>query len=82
MNIIPNDKTIFVFEFYEFEFSEFECFSWISHSLIIVLLAWTHKKVYVNMAPINSEKREAGKINKRCPTLDEKSKILDEVKKR
>ena len=34
------------------------------------------------MAPINSKKREASKLNKRCLTLDEKIKILDEVKKR
>ena len=57
--------TNFVSEFPEFEFSEFECFGSISHSLIIVLLAWTHKKVYINMASINSEKRDAGKLNKR-----------------
>ena len=34
------------------------------------------------MASINSKKREAGKLNKRCLTLDEKIKIFDEVKKR
>ena len=34
------------------------------------------------MASINSKKREAGKLNKRCLTLDEKIKISDEVKKR
>ena len=34
------------------------------------------------MASINSKKREAGKLNKRCLTLDEKIKILDKVKKR
>ena len=34
------------------------------------------------MASINSKKREAGKWNKRCLTLDEKIKILDGVKKR
>ena len=34
------------------------------------------------MASINSKKREAGKLNKRCLTLDEKIKTLDEVKKR
>ena len=28
------------------------------------------------------KKREAGKLNKRCLTLDENIKILDEVKKR
>ena len=33
------------------------------------------------MASINSKKREAGKLNKQCLTLDEKIKILDEVKK-
>ena len=31
---------------------------------------------------ISSKKREAGKLNKRCWTLDEKIKILDVVKKR
>ena len=34
------------------------------------------------MTSINSKKREAGNLNKRCLTLDEKIKILDEVKKR
>ena len=77
MNFIPNENANFVFEF-----SEFERFGSISHSLITVLFAWTHKKVYINMASINSKKREAGKLNKRCLTLDEKIKILDEVKKR
>ena len=41
MNLIPNEKTNFVFEF-----SEFECFVSISHSLITVLLGWTHKNVF------------------------------------
>ena len=34
------------------------------------------------MASIKSKKQEAGKLNKRCLSLDEKFKILDEVKKR
>ena len=34
------------------------------------------------MTSISSKKREAGKLNKRCLTLDEKIKILDVVKKR
>ena len=34
------------------------------------------------MASISSKTREAGKLNKRCLTLDEKIKILDIVKKR
>ena len=34
------------------------------------------------MASINSKKREGGNLNKQCLTLDEKIKILDEVKKR
>ena len=34
------------------------------------------------MASINSKKREAGKLKKRCLTLDEKIKILDDVKQR
>ena len=34
------------------------------------------------MASISSKKREAGKLNKRCLTLDEKIKILDVLKKR
>ena len=33
------------------------------------------------MASIGSKKREAGKLRKRCLTLDEKIKILDKVKK-
>ena len=33
------------------------------------------------MASISSKKREAGKLNKRCLTLDKKNKILDVVKK-
>ena len=81
MNVILNENASFVFEFSEFEFSKFECFGSVSHSLVTVLLAWTHKKVYINMTSINSKKRETGKFNKRCLTLDEKIKILDEVKK-
>ena len=77
MNVIPNENTNFVFEF-----SEFECFGSISHLLITVLLARTHKKVHINMASINSKKREAVKLNKRCLILNEMIKILDEVKKR
>ena len=34
------------------------------------------------MTSISSKKREAGKLNKRCLTLGEKIKILDEVMKR
>ena len=34
------------------------------------------------MTSINSKKREADKLYKRCLALDEKVKILDEVKKR
>ena len=71
MNVIQNENTNFVFEF-----SEFECFGSSSHSLITVLLAWTHRNVYINMASINLKKREAGKLNKRCLTLDEKMTIL------
>ena len=40
------------------------------------------QKVNSDMSSINSKKREAGKFNKRCLTLDEKIKILDELKKR
>ena len=76
MNAIPNKNTNFFFEL-----SEFECFCSILHSLITVLLAWTHKKVFINMASINSKKREANKLNKRYLALDKKIKILDEVKK-
>ena len=50
MKVIPNEHTNFDFKFSVFEFSEFECFGSISHSLITVLIAWTHKKVYINMA--------------------------------
>ena len=53
-------------------------FGSILYSLITVLLALIHKNVYINMASINSKKREAGKLNKPC----EKTKILDDVKKR
>ena len=74
--VIPNENTKSVFEFFEFK-----CFSSISNSLITVLPAWTHKKVYINMVSINSKIREGSKLNKRCLTLDEKIKILDEVKK-
>ena len=78
----PSKNTNFAFESSEFGFSEFECFGSISHSLITVLLAWTHKKIYIDIASISSKNREAGKLNKRCLTLDEKIKILVEVKKR
>ena len=40
------------------------------------------QKIYIDIASINSKNREAGKLNKRCLTLDEKIKILVEVKKR
>ena len=40
------------------------------------------QKSYINIESINSINREAGKLNKRCLILDEKIKILDEVKKR
>ena len=40
------------------------------------------QKVNIDMSSISSKKREAGKFNKRCLTLDEKIKILDELKKR
>ena len=83
MNVIPNEKINFIFKFFEFKFSKFECFGSISHSLITILLAaWTYKKAYINMASINSKKRKAGKLNKRCLTLDKKIKVLDKVKKR
>ena len=77
MNVIPNESTNSVSEF-----SEFECLDSISHSLITALLAWTHKKVYINMTYIKSKNREAGKLNKRFLTLDEKIKISNEEKKR
>ena len=77
MNVIPNENTNSAFKF-----SEFECFGSISHSIIRVLLACKHKNVYINMTSINSKKREAGKLNQLCLTLDEKIKILDAVKKR
>ena len=40
------------------------------------------QKIYINIASINSKNREAGKLKKRCLTLDEKIKILNKVKKR
>ena len=39
-------------------------------------------EVDINMASINVKRRESGKLNKRCLKLDEKMKILDEVKKK
>ena len=51
MNFILNENTKFVFEFTEFEY-----FGSISLSLITALVVWTHKKVYINMASINSKK--------------------------
>ena len=77
MNVIPNENANF-----DSEFFEFDDFGSISYSLITVLLAWTHKKVYINMTSINVKKRETGKLHRRCQTSDEKIKILDEVKKR
>ena len=74
VNVIPNENTTFIFEFSEFEFSKFECFGSTSHLLITVLLAWTHKKAYINMASISSKKWEAGKL-KRCLTINEKIKL-------
>ena len=39
-------------------------------------------EVNINVVSINVKKGEPGKLNKRCLTLDEKIKILDEAKKR
>ena len=39
-------------------------------------------EININMVSINVKKGEPGKPNKRCLTLDEKIKILDEAKKR
>ena len=49
---------------------------------IVVFIIDGGSKVEINMASINVKKRESGKLNKRCLTLDEKIKILDESKKR
>ena len=49
---------------------------------ILVFIIDGGSKVEINMASINVKKRESGKLNKRCLTLDEKIKILDESKKR
>ena len=49
---------------------------------IVVFIIDGGTEVDINMASINVKKHEPGKHNKRCLTLDEKVKILDEVKKR
>ena len=54
-----------------------ECFEW-----IVVFIIDRGSEVEMNVVSINMEKRESRKFNKRCLTLDEKIKILDETKKR
>ena len=54
-----------------------ECFE-----SIVVFIIDGRSEVDINMASINMKERASGKLNKRCLTLDEKIKILDEAKKR
>ena len=54
-----------------------ECFE-----SIVVFIIDGRSEVDITMASINVKKRESGKLNKRCLTLDGKIKILDEAKKR
>ena len=49
---------------------------------IIVFIFEGGSEVNTNMTSINVKKREPVKLHKRCLTLDEKFKILDEPKKR
>ena len=49
---------------------------------IVVFIIDGKSEVDITMASINVIKREPGKLNKRCLTLDGKIKILDEAKKR
>ena len=49
---------------------------------IAVFIIDGKSEVDITMASINVIKREPGKLNKRCLTLDGKIKILDEAKKR
>ena len=49
---------------------------------IVVFIIDGGSEVNISMASINVKKRESGKLNKRCLTLDEIIKILDETKKR
>ena len=49
---------------------------------IVVFIIDGRSEVDITMASINVIKREPGKLNKRCLTLDGKIKILDEAKKR
>ena len=56
INVIPNGNANLVFEF-----SEFECFGSVSFSLNTVLLAWTHKNVYIIMTCISSKKMRSWK---------------------
>ena len=53
-----------------------ECFE-----SIVVFIIDGRSEVDITMASINVKKRESGKLNKRCLTLDGKIKILDEAKK-
>ena len=58
MNVVPNENKNFVFKFSEFEFFEFECFGSISHSLITVLLTWTHTKKFTSTWRPSTRKNE------------------------
>ena len=49
---------------------------------IVVFIIDGRSEVDITVASINVIKREPGKLNKRCLTLDGKIKILDEAKKR
>ena len=55
-----------------------ECFE----SIVVFITDGGSEEVDISMASIKVKKRESGKLNKRCLTLDEKIKILDEAKKR
>ena len=54
-----------------------ECFE-----SIVVFIIDGGSEVDINMSCINVKKRESGKLNKRCLTLDQNIEILDEAKKR
>ena len=54
-----------------------ECFE-----SFVVFIIDGGSEVDINMASINMKECASGKLNKRCLTLDEKIKILDEAKKR
>ena len=82
MNVIPNESTNFVLIFLNSNFLNSNVLVRFHIHRLQHCLHGQTKKFISTWRPSTQKKREAGKFNKRCLSLDEKIKILDEVKKR